>query len=120
MYRPQFPMADAPAGWEWHPCVYQFDSTNTPAFGNIVLSTGAETGYIPLHMDKDACFVLLACKIIADAFDVLLFDPFTNQLMDDFTPSTLYAESRVPVTTLEGPGIEAPAGSAFSVRLRGK
>ncbi len=120
MNRPQFLLPPAPAGFQWQPCVYQFDRTNTPAFNSVVLGAGQESGHIPLHTDKDACFVLLACKVIADAFNVLLFDPWSNQLMDDFVAGELYANSIPPATVLEGPGIDVPAGAVFTVRLQGK
>ncbi len=120
MYRPQFAMPAAPDGWVWQPCVYQFDRTNTPAFGNIVLGSGDYSSYIPLHLDKDACFLLLAVKIIADGFNLELYDPFNNPLMDNFLPMDLYAGKLPPTTVLEGPGIESPAGAVFTVRLQGQ
>ncbi len=120
MFRPQFAMPQAPAGWVYQPCVYQFDRTNTPAFAFVVLGAGDETGDIPLHLDKDACFVLLAVKVIADGFNIELRDPDTNPLMDTFISGDIYAERLVPATTLEGPGLEVPAGAVFTVRLQGQ
>ncbi len=120
MFRPQFAMTPAPAGWVYQPCIYQFDRTNTPAFAAVVLASGDQTGDIPLHLDKDACFILLAVRIISDGFDIELRDPWTNPLMDDFTNGDIYAERLVPVTTLEGPGLEVPAGAVFTVRLQGQ
>lgn len=120
MYRPQFLMPAAPAGMVWQPCIYQWDRTNTPAFGNIVLASGSESGNIPLHLDKDACFVLLACKVIADGFDVEIFDPWTNPLTDTFVNTDLFAGKLSPAAVLEGPGVEVPAGAVFTVRLRGQ
>jgi hypothetical protein len=120
MYRPQFPMPKAPDGWAWQPCVYQFDTTNTPAFSGLILNPGQETGHIPLKIDKDSCFVLLAVRVFNFPANVLLFDPWTNQLMDDYVRPSLYASDEVMYTVLEGPGIEVPAGSTFAVRLQGQ
>jgi hypothetical protein len=120
MYRPQFAMPPAPDGWVWQTCAYQFDRTNTPAFAAVVLAAGEQTGDIPLHLDKDACFVLLAIKIIADGFNLEIRDPWTNPLMDTFILPDLYASGLPPVTTLEGPGLEVPAGAVFTVRLQGR
>ena len=120
MFRPQFALPAAPAGWVYQPCVYQFDRTNTPAFASVILASGAQTGDIPLRLDKDACFILLAVKIIADGFDLELRDPWTNPLMDGFISPDLYASGLPPSTAVEGPGLEVPAGAIFTVRLQGQ
>lgn len=120
MYRPQFPFPAAPEGFTWQPCIYQFDRSNTPALGTLTLSTGSVSGYIPLTLDKDAPFRLMAAKVSDAGVALLLFDPWTNQLMDDFVDPTLYASSLVPVTPLEGPGIDVPRGAVFQVRLQGE
>ena len=120
MYRPQFAMPQAPEGFAWQPCLYQFDQTNLPALGGLALNTGQLTSHIPLLLDRDAPFILLACKISNAGVNVLLFDPWSNQLMDDFVRPALYASGLPPFTVLEGPGIEVPAGSLFSVRLQGQ
>jgi len=119
MYRPQFAMPSAPEGFVWQPCVYQFDKYNLPALGHLTLLPGQESGHIPLRLDKDAPFVLLAIKIQNGGVNVLLFDPWSNQLMDDYVKPALYASEVPPATVLEGPGIEVPAGSIFTVRLQG-
>ncbi len=119
MYRPQFPMPEAPPGFIWQPCIFEFDRFNLPALNNISLSPGQESGYIPLRLDHDACFMLLAVKIQNGGFNVLLFDPWLNQLMDTYVAPDLYASDTLP-TILEGPGIEVPKGAAFSVRLQGQ
>lgn len=120
MYRPQFALPAAPAGFLWQPCIYQFDQNNVPALGSLTLTAGQESGYIPLSLDRDACFMLLAVKIQNGGVNVLLFDPWLNQLMDDYVKPALYASEFSPATVLEGPGIEVPPGSAFSVRLQGQ
>lgn len=118
MYRPQFAMPPAPEGFVWQPCVFQFSQNNVPALGSLLLSAGQETGYIPLRLDHDACFTLLAIKIQNGGVNVLLEDPWSNQLMDSYERPALYASELLP-TVLEGPGIEVPAGSIFNVRLQG-
>lgn len=120
MYRPQFAMSPAPEGFLWQPCVYQFDQNNVPALGGLALAKGQETGHIPLHLDRDACFVLLAIKIQNAGVNMLLFDPWGNQLMDTYVAPALYASNLSPATALEGPGLEVPAGSSFSVRFQGQ
>jgi hypothetical protein len=119
MFRPQFALPAAPDGFVWQPCVYQFDQNNIPALGSLLLASGQETGHIPLALDKDACFTLLGVKIENGGVNVLLFDPFNNQLMDTYVRPALYASEVSPFTALEGPGIEVPAGAVFTVRLQG-
>jgi len=118
MYRPQFAFPAAPAGFQWQPCIYQFDQTNLPALGNLTLVSGQESGYIPLMLDHDAPFTLLAVRISNGGVKVLLFDPWSNQLMDDYINPPIYADDLL-ITVLEGPGIDVPAGSKFSVRFQG-
>jgi hypothetical protein len=121
VYRPQFAFPPAPDGYTWQPCVYQFDENNVPALGNLSLAAGQVTGHIPLPLDRDACFVLHAIKIDFGGVDVLLFDPWTNQLMDDFLDPRVYASEIIPPAPLEGgDGLSVPAGSRFAVRLRGR
>ncbi len=119
MYRPQFPMRPAPAGFEWQPCLYQFDQSNLPALGSLSLLPGQESPHIPLPLDKDAPFVLLAARVSEAGINVMLFDPWSNQLSDTFVIPSEFA-SALQVTALEGPGIEVPAGSQFAVRLQGR
>lgn len=120
MFRPQFAFPSAPPGYQWQPCIYQFSQNNVPAFGGINLAAGEVSGYIPLQLDQDAPFRLLGVKIENGGVDVLLFDPWSNQLMDDFVSPALYASELPPFTVLEGPGIEVDAGAVFSVRLQGQ
>ena len=120
MYRPQFALPPAPEGFLWQPCVYQFDNTNTPAFGNMVLAKGQESGRIPLELDRDAPFTLLACKAANSGFNIRLTDPWGNELMDDFVSPALYANQVPPATVLEGPGIEVPPGAVFTIRFQGQ
>src|ERR1035437_9568635 len=117
MYRPQFARPAAPEGFLWQPCVYQFDATNLPALGNMALAKGQESGRIPLQLDRDAPFVLLAVKLANSGFNVKLTDLFGNHLMDDFVSPALYAGIGPPATVLEGPGIEVPPGAVFIIRF---
>ena len=120
MFRPQFAMPQAPAGWVYQPCVYQFDATNTPAFAQIALASGDESGYIPLPLDKDAPFVLMAIKIQQSTVNVQIWDPSGNELTDTYVNPPEYATDLCPFTILEGPGVECPKGSVFQVRLQGQ
>ena len=120
MYRPQFAFPAAPDGFTWQPCIYQFDRTTTPALGSLVLATGGVSGYIPLPLDHDAPCILLACRVSNAGVKIEFFDPWSNELMDDFVDPSLFASEFVQMTTLEGPGIEVPAGAVFTVRLQGE
>jgi hypothetical protein len=118
MYRPQFAMPQAPQGFVWQPCIFQFDMTNLPALGSLTLTAGQVSGYIPLGLDPDAPFLLLAVRMSNPGVNVLLFDPWSNQLMDDFVEPPLYG-GELLITALEG-GIDVPRGAVFSVRLQGQ
>lgn len=119
MYRPQFPFPAAPDGFVWQPCVYQFDQNNVPALGSLVLLPGQVTGHIPLPLDKDAPFVLMAIRVQNTPASLLLFDPWSNQLMDDFVPPQVFASNVPPSTVLEYP-IHVPSGALFAVRFQGQ
>lgn len=119
MYRPQFALPAPPEGFVWQPCIYEFSQVNVPALGSLLLSTGQETGRIPLPLDKDACFTLLAVKIQQGGVNVWLEDPWGNDLSDTYVNPSQFAGELPPFTALEG-GIECPAGSQFSVRLQGQ
>lgn len=119
MFRPQFPLPAPPPGYVWQPCIYQWDKTNLPALGLLTLAAGQETGHIPLQLDHDAGFVLLAIKLRNGAANLILFDPWSNQLMDDYVNPVEFGSQEI-VTVLEGPGIEVPAGACFAVRFQGQ
>jgi hypothetical protein len=84
------------------------------------LAKGQETGRIPLGLDRDAPFMLLACKIANSGFNIRLTDPWDNEMMDDFVSPALYASELLPSTVLEGPGIEVPPGAVFTIRFQGQ
>ena len=115
MYRPQFPIADAPEGFEWVPVIYCFDQTNTPALG-VSLTIGEQTDDIPLVLDSDADFYWMATRIPSTFLRVQLKDPFTDPLSDDFVAAVLFADGEEP-TALEAPGLHCPAGSSILIRL---
>ncbi len=121
MFRPQFtaPPPTPPPGFVWQPCVYEFDPTNTPAFAGISLSTGQETGYIPLTLDSDAPFYLLAIKIEHTTANFQIRDPQTNELIDAFVPPELFASNLPPAAVLEM-GVLCPKGSVLEVKLQGQ
>jgi hypothetical protein len=94
---------------------------NVPALGSLALGTGQESSYIPLQLDKDVPFILMGVKIQNGAFNVALWDPFNNPLMDSFEVPAEYASELPPFTVLEGGGgIECPAGAVFLVKLQGQ
>jgi hypothetical protein len=119
MFRPQFPDVAPPPGFVWQPCVYSFDYTNTPAF-ILALASSQESGWIPMHLDSDAPFILKAIKIVHSGLNVILRDPHYNELSDDFENPNEYSTAVSPWTVLEGPGIDCPSGSTFHVRLQGQ
>jgi hypothetical protein len=120
MFRPQFPFPSPPPGFIWQPCIFRFDKTNTPAFVGVSLATGQESGYIPLPLDQDAPFILMAIKVGHTNVNVQILDPYGNELMDTYVDPAEYASDTVPPTILEGPGIECPKGGRFQVRLQGQ
>jgi len=120
MFRPQFPRTPAPPGFIWQPCVYQYDSTNTPAFVGLALAKNQESGYIPLVLDDDAPFVLMAIKAQHSIVNFQIWDPHGNELMDTYVNPAQYASDTVPYTILEGPGIECLKGTVFQIRLQGQ
>ena len=130
MYRPQFTYPDPPPGFEWQPCAYEFDTSNTPALFNLILPTGQLTGYIPLRLDNDAPFVLASVEIQSQSVNFELRDPWTNDLVDfNLDPLTGalvlalpvdYAPDVPPAAVLEGPWLFLPPGAVLSVRLQGQ
>jgi len=120
VFRPQFPMPCPPEGFEYQPCVFQYDQTNTPGFAQVQsLASGQATGYIPLTLDNDAPFILLGIKIVNAGVEVQVWDPYTNPLLDDFLQPPEFA-SDVPQFCVLERGIECPAGSNLTVRFEGE
>ena len=80
MYRPQFAYDLPPVPCEDQACMYSFDETNLPVFtGNLL--AGAQTGRVPLKLDKDADFYLRAIDS-QGAFSFRLEDTDGNALSD--------------------------------------
>lgn len=119
-YRPQFAFPSPPEGYEWQPCIYQWDASNLPALGSLALATGQESGYIPLQVDADVPFILHAIKLGTGGVNVEILDPEGNQLMDTYVNPVQFASQFPPVTVLEGPGIEVSPGAVFQVRFKGQ
>ena len=117
--RPQFPFPPPPAGYRWQPCIFQFDSSNTPILGSLGgMLTGQQSPYIPLRLDRDSRFFLLAVRLSDTAgLSVELFTPWSDPLMDSPVAAKEYASNTVPVTALEF-GVEVPAGAVFTVRYQ--
>lgn len=61
MYRPQFAYPLPPAPCDDQACLFSFDATNLPVFTG-TLAVGAQTGRVPLKLDKDADFYLRAIR----------------------------------------------------------
>lgn len=134
-YRPQFayPVPDTKCmEMRGH---YSYDSTNTPSLvGN--LAAGARTGRIPLPLDRDADFYLLAIQQLsagagihsAQNIQVRIEDPWTNPLSDsgnsnestNFQFTKLFsAWDGAGFITLDGgeQGIYCPRGSVLNLYL---
>jgi hypothetical protein len=116
VYRPQFPISPAPEGFEWVPTIYSFDATNTPALSLAITGT-QQTDDIPLLLDDDADFYLMAIKVNAPLVKMILKDPYTAPLVDDFVSPLLWADDLQP-TVVETPGLYCPAGSALLAKFR--
>lgn len=126
MYRPQFayPLPDAPCVDQ--ACPYSFDQTNLPVFGG-TLAAGAQTGRVPLRLDKDADFYLRAIRS-QGLISFRIEDANGNQLSDsnNSTNSTNYElpneysrTAGAGLVTLDSgaDGVFAPAGGNFLVYL---
>ena len=106
MYRPQFaiPLPSPPC--EDQSCMYSFDGTNTPAFSGS-LQPLAQTGRIPLHLDKNADFYLLAVSTDLPV-SLRIEDGKSNPLSD--SENTLQAQN------FENPNLySATEGAGFAV-----
>lgn len=115
-YRPQFAIDAEKRGCILEEFVYVFDLSNTPSLNGLNLGPGQSLIHIPLKLDDDADFVWWGTKIDPVSLGVLFETPWTEPLMDDYTPATLYAGNIVP-TPMEAP-IECPAGSVISLSLK--
>jgi len=81
MYRPQYALPRPRDCWEqrFH---YSYDYTNTPVLDFGFLGVGAHTGRIPLYMDQDADFYLLAIQHQLNGLQLRLETPFGDPLCD--------------------------------------
>lgn len=80
MYRPQFAFPLAPGSCEDQPCLYSFDASNLPVFRG-TLAAGAQTGRVPLRLDKDADFYMRAISQTG-AVSIRIEDTDGNPLSD--------------------------------------
>ena len=80
MYRPQFAYTPPASPCEDQPCMYGFDSSNLPVFLG-TLAAGAQTGRVPLRLDKDADFYLRGISQ-QGAVSIRLEDTDGNPLSD--------------------------------------
>jgi hypothetical protein len=126
MYRPQYayPLPDPPC--EDQPCLYSFDATNCPIFTG-TLAAGAQTGRVPLKLDKDADFFLRAFDS-QGLVSIRIEDPNGNPLSDsgnsndptNFELPKEYSQTAgAGFVALEGgkEGLFAPAGANFLAYL---
>jgi hypothetical protein len=126
MYRPQFAYALPAAPCQDQTCQYSFDHTNLPVFLGS-LAAGAQTGRIPLKLDKDADFYLRAIRS-QGAISFRLEDTDGNPLSDcdNAVNSTNYElpneysrTAGAGLVALESgaDGVFGPAGGNFVVYL---
>ena len=115
MYRPQFayPLPASPC--EDQKTVFSFDSTNLPVFLG-TLAAGAQTGRVPLRLDKDADFYLRGISQ-RGAVSIRIEDTDGNPLSDLDNPinSTNY-ELPNQYSNVAGAGLvtlESGAGGVF-------
>jgi hypothetical protein len=132
-YRPQF--AFRRSSCYEQKCMYSFDRTNLPALklNTPDIAAGAQTGRIPLHLDKDAAFELRGISVQYDVVNSLAFrleDPDGNPLCDseNQAPQTNFVESSesaftkgAGIVALEGGpgGIPTPASANYVLYLYG-
>lgn len=116
-HRPQFSVPNPDPDCSCDPEVFEFDGTNTPGLKVIALNVGDELRDVPLVLDQDGDFLLLGMRIVCTSgVDVLIRDPWTNPLMDDYVPPTLYADFNF--VTSDEPGIYCPSGAVFLLSLK--
>lgn len=126
MYRPQFAYPLPPAPCEDQTCMYSFDATNLPVFTG-TLAAGAQTGRVPLKLDKDADFYLRAIRS-QGLVSFRLEDTGANPLSDsenannptNFELPNQYSRTMgAGLVALESgaDGIFGPAGGNFVVLL---
>jgi hypothetical protein len=126
MFRPQFAFPPSPGDCTDQTCMYSFDSTNTPKFAG-TLAAGAQTGRIPLRLDKGADFYLRAVRLFGN-LSIRLEDTDGNQLNDsenlnesqNFVRSSLYGDTQgagfVALESGAG-GVFGPGGGNYVVYL---
>lgn len=102
MFRPQFAYPLPPSPCFDQKCQYSYDRTNLPVFAGS-LAAGAQTGRVPLHVDKDAAFLLRAITTIGTV-SFRLEDCNRNPLSD--------SENSINSTNFELPNEYSNTGGA--------
>jgi hypothetical protein len=126
MYRPQFSFPSPPSPCEDQSCLYSYDSTNLPTFQG-TLAAGAQTGRIPLRLDKDADFYLRAIST-RGLISFRLEDTDGNQLSDsenasnrmNFVRQQEYSQTAgagFAVLESGADGVYGPAGGNYVIYL---
>jgi len=131
MYRPQYafpaPLSDC-LDQRFH---YAYDASNTPTLAQGSLAAGGHTGRIPLQMDQDAPFYLLAIQQQASGLQLRLESPYADPLSDsgntiestNYVFSALYSETDgAAVVTIDGDavpegGIYCPRGGVLNLYI---
>ena len=127
MFRPQFAYLLPASPCFDQKCQYSFDKTNTPIFAG-TLAAGAETGLIPLSLDRDGSDFLVRGLSTQGAVSFRLEDTRRNPLSDseNAVQSTNYElpneysnTSGAGIAVLESGngGLRIPAGGNFRVYL---
>ncbi len=131
MYRPQNVCPPAPADCVDQRFHYAYDKSNTPFLNSGTLAAGAHTGRIPLSMDQDAPFFLLAIQQAATGLQMRLETPHGEPLSDsgnanevlNYVFPALYSEvDGAAFVTLDGDacipgGIPCPRGGVLNLYL---
>ncbi len=125
MYRPQFVFPPPPADCTEQRFHYAYDASNTPTLNSGTLAAGAHTGRIPLQMDHDAPFYLLAIQQWASFLQLRLETPYGDALSDsgnsvetsNYVYTELWSEADgAAIVTLEGE-IFCPRGGVLNLYL---
>ncbi len=131
MYRPQFAYPVPPKECVDQRFHYSYDFTNTPYLNSGSLAAGAHSGRIPLQMDQDADFYLLALQHQPNGLQLRLETPFADPLSDsgnsvestNYVLPALYDQvDGAALVTIEGDtngwgGIYCPRGGVLNLYL---
>ena len=125
MYRPQNAYPPAPSDCSDQRFHYAYDQSNCPTLNSGTLAAGAHTGRIPLQMDQDAPFFLLAIQQQASGLQLRLESPYSDPLSDsgnstevtNYVYPALYSETDgAALVTLDGE-IFCPRGGVLNLYI---